>query len=130
MTFVEADDSVADPREMSVSARHEGVLDNGGRVLLLDDRGWSSSGPPNIWAVTKVEDIAATARMVVGHDGPFDGRSQEDMESDHWASLAGTFQRQGIDVDAVELARLPHDVELGEQLLARIGHQTGNGARP
>jgi len=43
VTFVDVDDNVADARQMSVSARHEAVLVNGRRVLLLDDRGWSSS---------------------------------------------------------------------------------------
>jgi len=102
---------------------------DGGRVLLLADRGWSASGPPNIWAVTTVEEIADTARMIVGPDEPFDGHSQKDMEADHWASLAAVLRRQGIEADALELGRLPHDVVLGEQLLARIGHQPGDGVQ-
>lgn len=114
---------------MSVSARHEAVLTNGGRVLLLADRGWSASGPPNIWAMTSVEEIADTARMVVGPDEPFGGRSQKNMEEDHWSSLAAVLRHQGVDVDAAELGRLPHDVVLGEQLLARIGHQPGDGVQ-
>jgi hypothetical protein len=65
--------------------------------------------------------------MVVGPDEPFGGRSQEDMEADHWASLAAVIRRQGVDADALELRRLPHDVVLGEQLRARIGHQSGDG---
>jgi hypothetical protein len=43
VTFVEVDDTVADPRQMSVLARHEAVLMNGDRVLLLADRGWSAA---------------------------------------------------------------------------------------
>lgn len=129
VTFIEVDDTVADPRQMSVSARHEAVLMNGGRVLLLTDRGWSASGPPNIWAVTSAEEIADTARMVVGPDEPFGGRSQKDMEADHWASLAAALRHQGVDADALELRRLPHDVVLSEQLLARIGHQPGDGVQ-
>lgn len=42
VTLVDVDDDVADPRQMSVSARHEAVLVDGRRLLLLDDRGWSS----------------------------------------------------------------------------------------
>jgi len=128
-TFVEVDDTVADPGQMSVSVRHEAVLMNGGRVLLLADRGWSASGPQNIWAVTSVEEIADTARMVVGPDEPFGGRSQKDMEADHWASLAAVLQRKGVDADVLELGRLPHDVVLSEQLLKRIGHQPGDGVQ-
>jgi len=54
MTFVDADDEVPDARRISVSARHEAVLDDGRRLLLMDDRGWSESGPPNIWVETSV----------------------------------------------------------------------------
>jgi hypothetical protein len=115
---------------MSVSARHETVLTNGGRGLLLADRGWSASGPPNIWAVTSVEERADTARMVVGPDEPFGGRSQENIEADHWASLAAVLRHQGVDVDALELGRLPHDVVLGEQLLARIAISRATASSP
>ena len=111
----------ADARGMSVSARHEAELVDGRRVLLLDDRGWSSSANvPDIWALTSVEEIVETARMVVGPDEPYDGRSQEDMEADHWASLSEILRRQGVVVDAPALKRLPHDVVLSERLLARV----------
>ncbi len=129
VTFVEVDDTVAHPRQMSVSARHEAVLENGCRVLLLADRGWSASGPPNVWALTSIEEIADTARLVIGPDEPFDGHSQEDMEADRWASLAAVLRHHGVDVDAAELGRVPHDVVLGEQLLARIGHQPSAGVQ-
>lgn len=76
-------------------------------------------------AVTSVEEVADTARMVVGPDEPFDGHSQKDMEADHWACLAAVLRRQCVEVDSLELGRLPRDVVLGEQLLARLGHQPG-----
>jgi hypothetical protein len=44
LTFVDIaddDDAAHDARRMSVSARHEVVLADGRRVVLLDDRGWS-----------------------------------------------------------------------------------------
>lgn len=128
-TFVEVDDTVADPRQVSVAARHEAVLTKGGRVLLLGDRGWSASGDPTIWAVTSAEEIADTARTVVGPDEPFGGRSLKDMEADHWACLAAVLRRHGVDADARELGRLPHDVVLGEQVLARIGTSRGDGVQ-
>ena len=104
---------------MSVSARHEAVLVGGGRVLLLDDRGWSTSGPPNIWALTSVEDIVDTARMVVGPDEPLGGRAHEDMDADHWVQLAEVLRKQGVVADALELNRLRHEVVIRERLLAR-----------
>jgi len=95
VTFVDVADHVADPRRMSMSmsARHEAVLADGRRVLLLDDRGWSESGPPDIWAVTSVEAVADTARTVVGPDEPFGDHSYEDIAADHWCSWPPPFGR-------------------------------------
>lgn len=130
---------------MSVSARHEAVLADGRRLVLLADRGWSASlehvrrdgAPegdacredlPDIWAVTSVEEIEETARVVVGPDEPFGGRSQAEMEADHWAHLAEILARQGVVVDAGELERLPHEIVLADRLLARVGGQRGGRA--
>ncbi len=126
-------------RRMSVSARHEAVLADGRRVLLLDDRGWTSEWPlhialgegvPDIWAATSMEEIETTARAVVGPDEPFGGRSQEDMEADHWAHLATVLREQGVVVEAGALRRLPHEVVIGPRLRARIGRERGGLASP
>jgi hypothetical protein len=123
-----------DPRRMSVSARHEAVLEDGSRLLLLDDRGWTEeprgAGADEIhdlWAITPERDIVETARMVVGPDEPFGGRCQDDMETDHWNALAENLRAQGVVVDAGELRQLPHDVEIGDRLRARLG-QSPRGA--
>jgi hypothetical protein len=138
-TFIDLAEGVGDTRQMAVSARHEAVLLDGRRVLLLDDRGWVSSAltafqagdacdresrreqNPDIWAMTSVEDIEQTARMVVGPDEPFDGSSQEDAEQGHWAYLSDVLRQHGVVVEALDLRRLPHDVVLSEPLLARVG---------
>lgn len=147
VTLVDVNDDVADARRMSVSARHEVVLVDGRRLLLLDDRGWSSSlrtswtgevpagdsrreDVPDIWAETSVKDIEDEARVVVGPDEPFDGRSQEDMDAEHWAYLTEILRQQGVVVDALELKRLPHDVVLSERLLARVGRHPGEPVSP
>ncbi|MBA2640998.1 MAG: hypothetical protein H0U77_13625 [Nocardioidaceae bacterium] len=109
-----------DPREMSVSALHLAVLDDGRRLTLLDDRGWAAHGPPDIWRRTSVKEIESNARTVVGPDEPYGSHSQADMQADHWAYLAGILREQGVLVDAEELSRLPHDVELSERLRTRI----------
>jgi hypothetical protein len=120
---------------ISVSARHEAVLDDGRRVPLLDGRGWSETlhGPgaedvADIWASSSEQEIAETARVVVGPDEPFDGRSQDDMESGHWNALAERLRAHGVVVDAGELKRLPHDVVLSERLLARLAQRAGDAA--
>ena len=127
VTFVEVADLVASPLRLSVSARHEAVLSNGDRVLLLDDRGWSESifttegsAPPDIWSSLSAGEIGDTARVVVGPDEPFDGYSQERMESNHWDTLAAVLQREGVDIEGTALSELPHEVVLGEELLARL----------
>jgi hypothetical protein len=139
VTFVDLADGVGDTHQMAFSARHEAVLLDGRRVLLLDDRGWTWSSlvavqagasdrdstreqQPDIWATTSVEDIEQTARMVVGPDEPTDGYSQEDAEQGHWAYLSDVLGQHGVVVDALDLRRLPHDVVLSERLLARVGH--------
>jgi hypothetical protein len=124
-----------EPRRISVSARHEAVLEDGSRLLLLDDRGWTqklrgagSEAIDDLWAITPERDIVETARMVVGPDEPFGGRSQDDMATDHWNALAETLSVQGVVVDAGELRQLPHDVELSDRLRARVGQSPGGGA--
>jgi hypothetical protein len=125
VTFVDIA-GVPDDRVVSVSARHEAVLADGRRMLLLGDRGWTSSSSrpgdvPDAWAHTSAEEFEATARTVVGPDEPFGGRSPKEMEAGHWAYLAGVLQERGVVVEPAELERLPHEVVLSERLLARIG---------
>jgi hypothetical protein len=137
VTLLDVNGDGTDARTMSVSARHEAVLADGRRCLLLDGRGWTSAlmhfrpqGAPDdsvredIWAATSIEEIKQTARVVVGPDEAFDGHSQEDMEADHWAFLADVLRQQGVVVDARELKRLPHDVVLSERMLARTRGET------
>jgi hypothetical protein len=124
-----------DPRRVSVSARHEAALEDGSQVLLLDDRGWTqtlhgagANEIDDLWMVTPEHDIAETTRVVVGPDEPYGGRTQDDMETDHWNMLAQTLRRHGVVVDASDLRQLPHDVVLSDRLLTRLGRGPGNAA--
>ena len=123
-----------DPREMSVAARHEAVLDDGRRVILLDDRGWTSAlrgagvdEETDAWRFASEREIFETARVVVGPDEPFGDRTQADMERDHWRRLAETLGAHGIGVGADELRELAHDVVFGDRLRARLGRAKLNG---
>lgn len=111
-----------DPRVMSLSALFMAVLDDGRRLTVLDDRGWTESGPPNIWRHTSVESITAQARTVVGPDEPPEGHSEEASATDHWEYLAGILDQQGVQIAAGELEHLPHDVELTERLRIRLSN--------
>ncbi len=109
---------------VSVSARHEAVLSDGRRVVLLNDRGWSGG----TWADETVDELERTARFAVGPDEAFEGRTQADMEADHWDALARVLQQQGVEVEAAELKVLPHDVELSDRVLARVARgRAGSG---
>ncbi len=144
VTFVDLNDRNdpgPDARSFSVSARLEAVLANGRRVVLLDDRGWSEQlnvawdHEPSeqecraadewlsrgTWAYQTVEEMERTARFVVGPDEPFGGRTQAEEEAAHWDALARVLQQQGVAVEGAELKALPHDVELSDRVLARVG---------
>ena len=122
LTLVEVDGAV-DLRspEFHVSAWHGAVLDDGRRVTLLDDRGWGGRiNRGEIWPHLDREQIEHEARFVVGPDEAFGEHTQEDMARDHWAHLAGVLRAQGIEIDPAALRQLPHEVELGERLLAAL----------
>ena len=117
LTFVDINDH--DARGISVSALHQAVLDDGTRVVLLDDRGWTGGGPGGAPAAP-LEQIKRTARFVVGPDEPYGDRSQADMEAVHWEPLVQILREHGVVTDAAKLAALPHDVELSDRVLARV----------
>ncbi len=122
ITTAEADDREQDDLRVSVAARHEAVLPDGRRILLLDDRGWAST---QLWTAASAAEIEEMARTVVGPDEPAPGRAREEAEADHWRYLARTLQGHGVAAGPGELRNLPHDVVLGERLLARIGGGRG-----
>ncbi len=92
-------------------------LGDGRRRLLLDDRGWGGSAPIAQEGRAQIE---ATARMVVGPDGPGPGETDEEMADSYWSWMEAWLRDAGIPARAAELRRLPHDVEIGEHLRERI----------
>ena len=114
-------------RDLSVSARLDAVLADGRRIVLLDGRGWTESlrgagaDGMDVWATSSEGEIAETARVVVGPDEAYGGRSQSEMDAGHWTTLAETLAAHGVDASADDLRRLPHDVVLSERLRARLG---------
>ncbi|MEU9113558.1 hypothetical protein AB0D04_17680 [Streptomyces sp. NPDC048483] len=123
VAHADLDDVATDARQMSVSVRLVAVLADGRSLVLLDDRGWSSSlhgGGVDLRAWISAEDVERTARAVVGPDEPSDGETPEQAAAGHWGSLAAIFGRQGVEVDPRELERLAHDVVLSERLRAWI----------
>jgi hypothetical protein len=125
LTTADVDDAVPDGH-VSVRVRHEAVLTNGRRVLLLADRGWGST---ERWSAASAEDVEETARVVVGPDEPPEGRTWEEEQTGHWAHLARILAEQGLAIDARDLRCLPHDVVLTERLLALIGGARASSGR-
>jgi hypothetical protein len=115
VTFADLDDR--DPRGCSVSARHEAVLSSGRHVLLLNDRGWTTSRWPE---GQRAQDVERTARTVVGPDEP--GRDQTYVQQDaaHWSALERTLHDAGVSTEGIDLRSLPHEVVLSERLLSRL----------
>jgi hypothetical protein len=74
--------AAADGRSYSVHARLDAVLDDGRRVVLLDDRGWSTSGPPGTWDRVRAAELEETARFVVVVDGDRLARLPHDVALD------------------------------------------------
>jgi hypothetical protein len=115
LTFADLD--ARDPSGCSVSVRHDAILSDGSRIVLLDDRGWSSSRGVDGRTIDEVE---RTARAVVGLDEPAAGHTRADMEADHWAALHRKLESAGIATDGVELKNLPHEVALSDRLCRRL----------
>lgn len=112
---------VDDDDRMSFSALHVAVLEDGRHLTLLDDRGWTVSGPANLWQWTTVEEVADDARTVVGPDEAYGDRTQADMAAEHWTSLADGLRQHGVLVSGTELSRLAHDVQLSKRVRERLG---------
>jgi hypothetical protein len=118
---------------LSFSARHEVVLRDGRRKVLLDDRGWTqsavffSTGDPPMqenqvdpWEGVTPKQIDESARTVVGPDEAYGDYTPADIEEAHWAYLTAILKREGIEVDATEFETLGHDVVLSYRLLASL----------
>jgi hypothetical protein len=99
-----------------VKLRHVVRLPTGREVLLLDDRGLSGTCDPGVPLDRRA--IKADARTAVGPDEPVDGQSWAALEQEHWSWIAGVLRVAGSEATAADVGRLPHDVVLGERLLA------------
>lgn len=110
---------------VSIRARLDLELDDGKRVLLLEDRGWSSSRPASSWTIELVTEIEDTARMVVGPDAAYDDWTPEQIADGHWATISRIATSRGAVLSADELRGLRHDAVLGPQLRAFLEGNTG-----
>lgn len=120
VSHVDADDAddARNVDQVSLSVRFEAELDDGKVVLLLDDRGWSSSGT---WSEVSSAEIEETTRVVVGPDEPHDDGTWQEAEASYWDYIREILAEQGVETDSAGLRSLPHDVVPGARLLGRMG---------
>lgn len=118
--------------EASFSARLHAELADGRRVLLLGDRGWTEGAADGSDPLARASEgeLAGTARTVVGPDEPPPGRTQAQEAALHWSALAASLAARGVRAGAEELRRLPHDVEPGPRLRARLAGGDGGEEPP
>lgn len=131
VTLVDINDA-SEASGLSFSARHDAILTDGRRVVLLNDRGWTQSAviftgePPmqqnrsSLWEFVTREQVEESARTVVGPDESYGDYTPAEMAAGHWATLAATLGREGVEADATEVRGLPHDVEFSDRLIARL----------
>jgi hypothetical protein len=117
--FVSYVDAADQDRAQGVSAavRFGAELDDGEFVVLLDDRGWASSGA---WSQVSLAEVDETTRVVVGPDEPRDHETWEEAEAGHWGHLREILAEQGVDIGVADLRSVPHDVVPSTRLLERI----------
>jgi hypothetical protein len=115
VTVVDLDDR--NPGGHSARAHLYAALRSGKRIVLLDDRGWSGSAAID---EETLQEVADTARMVVGPDGPGPGETVEQMEACYWQLLVSKLHDGGFDAEAGDLTGLAHDVEISERLRSRL----------
>jgi len=137
LTLVDLEEDNARAGTLSFSAVLSAVLDDGRRIVLLDDRGWTQSvmlysdrklprealdavGRRQRWLSVTAESVEEHARSVVGPDEPYGEYSPVVMAEAHWSFLARVLDDEGIAIDPAVLGSLPHDVELSDALSARI----------
>jgi hypothetical protein len=117
VTVADLDYSSADKSRVSVAARLGLLLEDGGSVLLLDNRGWSTS---QHWADVSVGDIEKRTFDVMGPDAPTEDQDKEEMATEYWEFLSEILEQQDLDIGPAELRELPHEVRLSHRLLKRL----------
>jgi hypothetical protein len=103
--------AINDERQHSFTVSEFALLDNGERVTLHAERGytgWTSSG--SVWAYETVETITHDVLNVVLPD-------PENGDEHPWTWLAELAQAQGIDVTADDLRQVPYEVMLTERVV-------------
>ena len=116
-----------DPRDQGFTLGEFVTLDDGRRVLLNEDRGFTigirSTGEPRPRDVRRgltVEQLTRDALLVVLPD------DDDDPEPHPWSWLAELAQSRGLDVSADDLRELPYEVVLTDELRRWLAAYAGS----
>jgi hypothetical protein len=88
-------------------------LDDGRRITLHDERGYSTSGPADPWRFQTPESIEADVRTTVLPD-------DDDGEEHPWEWLVELLHAHDVDVSVEQLRQVPYRVELSSRLRAKL----------
>ena len=120
--LVPPNESTASPGGASFKVAEFAVLDDGRRITLHAERGFTTwhfqSGraePLDPWPTVTATDLEREVRNVVLPD-------DDDTEEEHpWEWLASLLHRHGIRASPERLKQVPYRVEFSERLLQRLG---------
>lgn len=127
--LAEADSSPKSDGTVDFSVSEFAVLDDGDRLPLHDERGWSSGPmrvahftpppwppdpPVSLWSTIDRDDIVRTTLAVVEPD------DDDDPDGHPYEWLAELLASHGVMASAEELRPLPYAVEFGPLLEARL----------
>ena len=107
--------------QVSVGVLFQAQLEDGRCIVLLDDRGFSTSAQ---WQQVTPAEIRATSLVVVGPDEPSPGQTQAEALHDYWEYIASLLAAQQIQEPTEELVKLEHEFRFGprlQRLLASSG---------
>jgi hypothetical protein len=92
-------------------------LDDGRRLTLHEERGFTTSGgpePTDLWRHLTLEHLERDVRTTVLPD-------DDDTQDEHpWEWLAGLLHVHGVEATTEELRVLPYEVVFSERLRARV----------
>ncbi len=118
--LVPAQEYSASPVGVSFTVHEFAELDDGRRVTLHSERGFTSwlrstsdPQPADQWAHLTPEGLESDVRTVVLPD--------DDNGEDHpWQWLAGLLRRHGVDASIERLSAVPYRVEFSERLTQKL----------
>jgi hypothetical protein len=111
-------DQTPDDASASFDVTEFAICDDGTRVLLHEERGFTIGGGPSHdpWSGLSSEFLERNVLTTVLPD-------DDDTDDEHpYEWLADLCRQRGLDVTADDLRRLPYYVELGDEVRRRLAH--------